>query len=299
MLLETLNQRFGTTDRIRFTPGQGGLPMAKLRNDAASATVSLYGGQVLSFRPSGAAEDLLFVSEKAHFAVGKAIKGGIPICWPWFGADPQAQGRPAHGFARNVDWTVESAEAINPGLTRLVLSLVDDATTQALWPYPFRLTLTVDVGDTLALSLATTNRGEQSFDITQALHTYLAIGDLDRASVNGLDGLYYLDKPRDFAVTRQAGDVTFAGEVDRIYQSVSYPLILDDPASGRQVVIDARNSKTAVVWNPGPAISESMSDLADDAFRRFVCVETANAADDVVSVPAGETRTLQTRLAIR
>jgi glucose-6-phosphate 1-epimerase len=161
------------------------------------------------------------------------------------------------------------------------------------------LTLTIDVGDTLTLTLATTNRDERAFEITQALHTYLAIGDICGATVNGLDGLCYLDKPRDFALDHQAGPVTFAGEVDRIYQAVRYPLTVDDSAADRQVVIDAQHSATAVIWNPGPAISRSMADLADDDFRRFVCVETANAADDRVMVPAGETRTLRARFQIR
>jgi glucose-6-phosphate 1-epimerase len=298
MTPDQLNQDFGIPDRIAFSDGQGGLTIANISNSAATLSLSLYGGQVLSYRPRTIDDDLLFVSDSAHFRAGKAIKGGIPICWPWFGAAAGGSDLPAHGFARTSHWAVAAADAINDNHTRLVLRLGDDDNSRTLWPHAFELTLTIDVADTLTMTLETENRGNQPFDVTQAMHTYFAIADIGDVRIAGLDGKTYLDKPRDFAADRQHGPVRFDGEVDRIYQAVTYPLTIDDRGNQRRIAIDAEHSQTAVVWNPGPAISAAMGDLDDDAYRRFVCVETANAADEVVTVPPGQACHIRSRYRI-
>lgn len=291
MSLDQLNGQFGIDGNIRFVEGQGGMPCIEISNRAAQATISLHGGQVLSYRPVDANHDLLFLSEHAIFKADKAIKGGIPICWPWFGDDPEGRGRQAHGFARNMPWTVSHTAQSGPGHTKIELALEDNAATQALWPHTFRLTLHVDIADTLTLALVTRNTGETPLRITQALHSYFSVGDIDTVSVNGLDGLRYLDKVRQFVEDRQQGPVTFTAEVDRIYQGVNKDLSIDDPSLQRSIHIQAGNSTTAVVWNPWVDIAQAMQDLADDAYRRFVCVETANAADEVISVaPSTEYR---------
>lgn len=156
---------------LTIVEGPGGLPMVHVNNAHATARISLYGGQVLGYRPQGAAADLLFVSEQAHYQSGKAIKGGAPVCWPWFGADPQGLGRPAHGFVRNRLWDLRQTAALPDGQTQMVLGLTDTAETRALWPHAFDLSLTITVGATLRLDLSTHNTGPTPFDITQALHS--------------------------------------------------------------------------------------------------------------------------------
>lgn len=284
--IDTLARRFAIPGQLRLSAGPGGLPMLDIENSAASARVSLYGGQVLTYTPVGDAP-LLFLSERAYYAEGKAIKGGIPVCWPWFGADPQDQGRPAHGFARNSLWTLAATKRVSESHTRITMRLGDSNVTRTLWPHAFELLLTVDVGDTLGVTLETRNTGDQPFTITQALHTYFAVAAIDRVSVEGLDGCSYLDKVQDFATSTQAGAVTFGGEVDRVYQGVGSVLHIVDAGGGRRIRIDAEGSHTAVVWNPWKAISAAMADLADDDYRRLVCVETANAASEVIEVAAG------------
>lgn len=293
MDIETLNAEHGIPGTLRLTPGRGGLPMIEIENGLASALISLHAGQVLAYRPASAAQDLLFLSERAYFAPGKAIKGGVPICWPWFGADPEGQGRPAHGFVRSMPWTLLSTQALEGGATRVTLGIADDKETRAQWPHQFNLILAVTVGDTLGTELITRNPGDRPYSITQALHTYFHVGDASRARVLGLEGCRYIDKSadgKDAAIT-QEGPVTFSGEVNRIYQSVPGVLLIEDPALGRRLRIASRNSATCIVWNPWVETARAMGDLDDEDYRIMLCVETANAADEVVEVPAGgETR---------
>ncbi|MCP5305857.1 MAG: D-hexose-6-phosphate mutarotase [Chromatiaceae bacterium] len=298
MDIAALNTRFGAPGEITFAAGQGGLPVVRIRNRSAEALVSLYGGQVLAFRSAEAQADLLFLSERAHYQAGKAIKGGIPICWPWFGDDPEGRGRGAHGFARNRLWSVVDVRQLESGETRLDLRLTGDADSRPLWSHDFELELRITVGPSLALLLVTRNTGAQPFIVTQALHTYFAVGDIDQVSVHGLDGQHFLDKVRGFARAQQSGPVRFDREVDRIYLQTAGPLQIDDASLQRRILIEALGSQTAVVWNPWQAVARASADLADDAYRHFVCVETANAADDAIEVTAGGEHQIGARYAI-
>ena len=272
---------------LTFVTGAGGLPQIRVSNAAADAVISLYGGQLLSFLPAGNPRDLLFLGSRAYFESGKAIKGGIPICWPWFGADPVNPAGQPHGFARNRLWSIETTEQIAPDHTRLTLSLTDDPDTRAIWPHAFELKLVVSIAPTLRIQLISRNTGAHGFAITQALHSYFGVGAIDRVSVEGLQGTPYLDKLQGFVRQQQRGAVTFSSEVDRIYRNVPTVLSLVDRAWQRQIAIEAEGSTTAVVWNPWQDTATRMADLADDDYRRFVCVETANAADEVIQIPPG------------
>ena len=273
---------------ITRVAGNGGLPMINVSNDHADAVISVYAGQVLSFTPKGAA-DVLFVSDKAYYAEGKAIKGGVPICWPWFGADPEGKGRPAHGFMRNRMWSEWETRENADGSTTVILGVESSPETLAIWPHAFRLAMEITVGKTLQLALMTRNTGDAAFNITQAMHTYFAVGDIAQTTVTGLEGTQYLDKAADGngATKSQAGAISITREVDRVYLGVPAELAIVDGALNRTIRITSSGNKTAVVWNPWAKIAASMADLQADDYTRFVCVETTNAADDVVSVPAG------------
>lgn len=292
MTLAELNAAFAIPDQLEFIAGKGGFPCVRISNRHADALVSLYGGQVLSFQPKGA-EELLFVSDKAYYAAGKAIKGGIPVCWPWFGPDPEGKDRPAHGFVRNRLWEVWETRANADGSTTVVLGLVSSPETQAIWPHSFRLALEITVGKTLQLALVTHNTGDAPFNITQALHTYFAVGAIADTRVTGLAGTHYIDKAAGAGgvVKPQDGAVTINAEVDRIYLDAPAQLTVEDEAGKRTIRIASQGNKTTVVWNPWAKIAAEMGDLQDDDYLHFVCVETTNAADDVVEVaPAGEFR---------
>ena len=261
---------------------------------------------MLSYRPENEEDDLLFVSEHAHFKPGKAIKGGIPVCWPWFGPDPEGRGRPDHGFVRARQWKLLATEAMVDGATRVRLGCRDDDTTRALWPHPFALEVEVTVGPQLRVALITRNTGEEPMTVTQALHTYFKVGDVRRAQVLGLAGYEYIDKvasitgldrppaaPADGEAVdvriAQSGPINFDGPVNRIYLGTSERLVIDDPSLGRQILIDREGSESAVVWNPWIEQSRQMGDFGDDEYLGMVCVETTNAADDAVTIAPGGT----------
>jgi glucose-6-phosphate 1-epimerase len=290
MSIEQLNADYSLAKQLSFDTGKGGLPFATIVNNNARAVISLYGGQVLSYRSHAEARDLFFVSDKAYYQAGKAIKGGIPVCWPWFGPDPQSLGRPAHGFVRNRMWSVIGSVTTISGEPRLSLGLTDTPETKAIWPYAFNLTLTITLGETLRLSLTTRNTGEEKFSLTQALHTYFAIGDIAKARVTGLEGTQYIDKTAKAknGLCSQNGDVEIEEEVDRIYTGVSPDVNVIDEELGRLIHIKSTGSNSTVVWNPWADIAASMADLKNDDYLKFLCVETTNAAPDVVDVLPGE-----------
>lgn len=291
MTIEQLNNRYALAGQLRFVEGKGGLPFIEVGNTSATAVISVYSGQVLSYQPVHETHDLLFVSDAAYFEHGKAIKGGVPVCWPWFGADPEGKGRAAHGFVRNRMWSVLSTRAVNKGLTRISLGLTDSDATHALWPHAFALTLEISVGETLSLALITRNTGKQPCTITQALHTYFQVGDISQVSIRGLENAPYLDKVAGGVEKTQQGVVSIAGEVDRVYTRAQRGQVIVDAALQRRIHISSQGSSTAVVWNPWEKICRDMADLRDDDYQHFVCVETANAADDIVKLaPGGEHR---------
>lgn len=288
MNIAQLNANFAISNQVTFVEGKGGLPVIRVRNTYADALISVYAGQVLSFMPKGA-KDLFFVSDRAYYQEGKAIKGGVPVCWPWFGADPEGLGRQAHGFVRNRMWDVRSVSNTADGITQITLGLDATPEIHSIWPHSFQLSLEVSIGKTLQLALVTRNTGEQAFSITQALHTYFSVGDIAQTHVTGLDGTQYIDKAADAggAVRQQHGDIGITAEVDRVYMDVPAVLEVADGVGQRTIHIASHGNKTAVVWNPWTDIAASMGDLQDDDYLRFVCVETANAADDVVEILAG------------
>lgn len=292
MTIEQLNTQFGIAGQVEFVAGNGGLPMIQVKTAKAKALISIHAGQVLSYQPAGELEDVVFLSAKAYYQDGKAIKGGAPICWPWFGADPEGKGRPGHGFVRNRGWNMVATEALANGDIKVTVGLDDTSETQAIWPHAFSLRQEIVVGDTLNLSLITRNTGKEKFTITQAFHTYFKVGDIAQAKVLGLNGCDYLDKAGGGNTQKhQTGDVTIDAEVDRIYLNVGNTLTIDDAALNRRIQITSQGSKTAVVWNPWEKIARDMADLEDHDYQRLLCVETTNAANDVVEVaPGGECR---------
>ena len=280
--------RYEIDGELQFIEIEHGFVYAEINNARAHATVSTYSGQLLSYRPKDQQEDLLFVSDKAYYEAGKAIKGGIPVCWPWFGPDPENRGRPAHGFVRNRQWQVSGSESLADGSTKIILSITDNEATHALWPHPFRLDIEITVGDTLRVELVTHNTGNDSITISQALHSYFRVGDISRVSVLGLDGINYIDKTNDSARKTQAGPLTISAEVDRIYTDTSGDLTIDDASLERKISIASSGCSTTVVWNPWVEIAASMADLDDDDYLQMLCVETANAGPETVTITAGD-----------
>jgi len=293
------NDEFGLDGILQICAGNGGFPLIRIDNEYARAEICGYAGQVLSYCPAGEQNDLLFISRQACFQPGKAIKGGIPVCWPWFGPDPEARNRPDHGFVRARQWTLLLTESMSDGATRVRLGIKDDEVTRALWPHAFALEIEVTVGSTLGVALISRNSGDSTMTLTQALHTYFNIGDVRQAQVLGLAGHDYLDKVGEGAERTQSGPINFEGPVNRIYLDTADELIIDDPSLDRRIHIEREGSRSAVVWNPWVEQSRSMDDFGDDEYLRMVCVETTNAARDAVTLAPGATYCLASRYAIQ
>lgn len=285
-------QSYVLKDELSITKGKGGLPFIKVENDYAKALISIYGAQVLSYQAKSQDDDLFFVSENAYFEQGKAIKGGVPICWPWFGRDAENPDRQMHGFARNILWKIESTSS-NIDSTQIILSLSDSEESLKLWPHEFKLTLTIKVGQTLNLSLKTENSGYEPFKITQALHSYFSMSHISEVEIIGLDGIEYIDTVNGAnALVLQQGNISVNQEVDRIYMRTPASTSIIDKGSNRKISLNSMGSNTTVVWNPWVDISKNSGDLTDDAYQQFVCVETANAAEDVIEIQPNENYTI-------
>ncbi len=285
-----LNAQYALDGRLRFEAGPGGLPLAVVSNRHAAASVALLGGQVLDFQPHGVAP-VLWTSRRSQYAVGKAIRGGVPVCWPWFGPHPSDSARPNHGVVRTRLWQVRAAEAAEDGTTRLALGIADDPATRALWPHAFDLEVRITVGAELAVELVARNTGAEGFVCTGALHSYFAVGDAAGVRIDGLDGRDYLDKAADGRRAAQRGPVTIAAETDRIYLDTTADCLIRDPAQGRVIRVAKSGSRTTVVWNPWAEKARALGDMADDEYTGMVCVETANADEDEIALaPGGEHR---------
>lgn len=290
--INTLNQGFGIAGCLQFETGPGGLPVASITTPQASAQVALQGAHMLSWQPAGQ-EPVLWVSTAAEFAPGKPIRGGVPVCWPWFG--PLAD-RPMHGFARNLPWEVRASACDADGQVVLCLGLQDDLQTRLLWDHAFDLELQFTVGTTLTMALTTRNTGSTDVNLTQALHTYFKVGDIRQTRVQGLDGCAYLDKVQAMARMQQVGDVRFHAETDRVYLDTSSDCLIHDPVLQRGIRIAKQGSRSTVVWNPWA--EKVMPDMAPGEYQGMVCVETCNAGPDAVTLTPGQRHSLSASISI-
>ena len=292
---DKLNARFAAGDAVRFTERLGGC-VAHLRAADHTAVVALQGAQVLSFVPGGLGE-VLWLSPLARLGAGKAVRGGIPVCWPWFGPHPHEASKPAHGFVRARNWSVTEV-AGDGDEARIALAFVDfDARLEALWPHKAALRIEITLGETLRVALSTLNTGVAPFSLTQALHTYLRVGDIAEVRVEGLEGSPYIDQLQAGRVGRSPWPIVIGAEVDRIYQDSADKVRVRDEADRRVIDITKTGSHSTVVWNPWIEKSARLGDMGEDGYRRMVCVETANADRDVVTLEPGARHTLS--LAIR
>jgi len=288
--------RFAIPGQLSFRTGAGGLTYADIDNHGGRATICLQGAHVVSFRPKSQQVPLVWVSDAAKFAAGKSIRGGAPVCWPWFGPHASEAAFPAHGFARTVPWTVVGSRKRNDAKTEITLQLTDSDQTRAQWPHPTRLTLTVVVGDRLDMHLATTNLGDKPVQIGEALHTYLQISDVGAVKITGLEGSAFHDKVDNFAKKKQSGAVALKGEVDRVYVNTPADCVIEDAGLKRRIRIAKTGSQSTIVWTPWTEKAEKMGDMgkgkSGEGWREMVCVESANAMDNVVTVAPGETHTM-------
>ena len=283
-----LNQQFAIPNVLKFVEAGAGVPVIEITGTDASARIAVQGAQVLEWQPVGQ-QPVLWVSRAAVYQPGKGVRGGVPVCWPWFGAGEA--GKPAHGFVRTRMWHVRETGQNAQGVF-VKLGIGDDAETRALWDHAFDLELIVVAGKMLTMELVTHNTCVEPFTITDALHTYFRTGDITKTEVLGLDNTSYLDKVLDFGQAIQRGAVTFSGETDRVYLDTQAECVINDAELKRKIYVAKSGSDSTVVWNPWAEKEMGFADMAAGEYREMLCVETCNAATDTVTVAPGQSHHL-------
>lgn len=290
---QQLNTQFGIEGQLNFREDESGLVIAEIDNAQATALLCLQGAHLMEWKPKSQAVPVVWLSRDAKLAAGKSIRGGAPVCWPWFGAHATEGSFPGHGFARTVPWKVIESGTEPDGATRLTLRLVASEKTRAQWPHDCTLDLTVTVGDTLRMEMATENTGASDFVIGEALHTYFRIGDIGAVRVAGLEGCDYWDKVGGSTLRKQDGAIAFSGETDRVYIDTAAECVIEDEQLKRRIHIAKSGSQSTVVWTPWTDKAGKMGDMGQpDGWREMVCVESANAVNNVVTIAAGTRHTL-------
>ncbi len=286
------------TPEISATELEPGFPVLEVKAAGSSATIALQGAQVLTWVPKDQ-PGALYVSPRAKMTEGVACRGGIPICWPWFGKHPEEPDFPSHGFARTMFWEFVEGEVVG-SMVRLIFRLESNEETKKYLEQDFELTATVTVSDKLRVKLQMKNLSEEPFKVSCALHSYLSVGDIEKIQLEGVKGAHYVDKllPEDAEAVYQEKNLQIKGEVDRIYDSMS-SVLLRDLERGRSVFVDKAGSKSTVIWNPWKERSKELADLPDKGYREFVCVEVANAGKDQPTLRQNSTHTIETVMGLR
>ncbi len=296
---EQLNSRWAIPDSIRFESGPGGLPVAVLNSSLASATLSLYGAHLLSFIPAGE-PDVLWISRRSPFEEGKAIRGGIPVCFPWFGPHPGGAPLPQHGFGRLMYWNPCASGKSETGTTFIELELLSDDNSLRYFPGHFRAVIRVELNRDCRVSLTVTNTGNEMFELSGALHTYFRVSDIRNITVQGLQNTLYLEAGSAEKHTQTETLLTFTGETNRRYLHSSGDCLLNDPGLSRSIRVGKSGSRITVVWNPWEKVCSNMADMAPEDYLEFVCIEPANAVAevDIIRMEPGTTHTLSTTLEV-
>jgi glucose-6-phosphate 1-epimerase len=279
-LLLELDRRFGIPEVARVREGNGAMPRVQITSSLCEAEMYLHGAQVTSWKPAGS-DEVLFLSSKSHWTDGQAIRGGIPICFPWFRAKANNPQAPAHGFVRTKTWQLESILKEDDAV---VVTMVTESgeDTRHWWPGEFRLVHRATFGSQLKLELVCTNTGTTPLRFEEALHTYNRVADVQDVRLHGLDTVSFLDNTESNKEKAQRGEVAITSQTDSAYLNTRNTVELSDPKMRRRIRLAKSNSLTTVVWNPWREKASELRDLADGEWTQFLCVEASNILDAVV-----------------
>jgi glucose-6-phosphate 1-epimerase len=284
---------FPIQPQLTFSTDENGLEYIEINNDLAVAKIALQGGHIMSWQPKEQQHPILWLSSNARFQKGRSIRGGVPICWPWFGAHPTDGTLCPHGFARVIPWQLIEAEPTRHGATRLTLQMTETAEARRQFSYPYLLNMTMTIGDTLRIELSTTNKSTHPFLVGEAFHTYFNISDISKITLKGLEDTLFADKIFGYESRMQRGDITFNGEFDRVYLNTTSDAVIEDTGLNRKIRIGTSRSQSTIVWTPWADKAEQMADMgAKDEWRTTVCVETGNALENAVVILPNKTHTI-------
>jgi glucose-6-phosphate 1-epimerase len=289
--LHDLQRRFGIEDVLTFQTIPSGLVKMRIHTPAAEAELFLHGAHLTHFHPRHTKQPLLFMSGSSWLEPGKPIRGGVPLCLPWFGLKSDNPAAPSHGFCRLHPWTLDSVQPAGDQVT-VNLSFKPAPEDRQWLDQDFAASMSFRIGSTLSMTLAVTNTGATPFRFTEALHTYLAVGDIRRVRVTGLSGVRYLSKVENRDTTQGPEPITFNGETDRVYLNTESTCVAQDDVLGRAITVSKSGSRSTVVWNPWINKAKAMPDFGDDEWPGMLCIETANALDNAITLNPGTTHAM-------
>ena len=277
---------------VEIVEGNGGLPKVRITSPTCAGEMYLDGAHITSWRPAGR-EEVLFLSRQSRWEDGHAIRGGIPICFPWFAHKADNPQAPDHGFVRTKAWRLDSI-ADSAGEVIVSMSTESDETTKKWWPADFGLVFRAAFGKELSLELVVTNTGRTSLCFEEALHAYFRVGSIEVARARIPDALRYIDKTDSHRTKTQFGDIMLASETDRVYLDTRDEIELEDPVLQRRVRVAKENSRTTVVWNPWTQKAHSLADFGDDEWLQMFCIEPSNVSGFAVDLAPGQQHTMKT-----
>ncbi|HEY0263403.1 MAG TPA: D-hexose-6-phosphate mutarotase [Granulicella sp.] len=293
---EKLDEQFGIPGVMSFHRTPDGLVYAAITTPAAAATVYLQGAHLAHWQPTGE-RPVLFLSKKTELKPGKAIRGGVPISFPWFAVDKKTDrvdGKPgpSHGFARTQEWTLAFAAVMGEDL-HLSFTLGPTELSRRMGFDRFRMAFGLSIGRTLTMRLTVANEGETPLIFEEALHTYYAVEDVRSTTVTGLEPTSYLDKAAGgVTVPAELEPARFAGPTDRVYDHMESTCVIED--AGRKIIVEKDGSETTVVFNPWKA----MADLGEEEWPNLLCVETANANESLITLAPGAGHTMTAKVRV-
>ncbi len=284
--IKELNQRFGIPEIVKIVAGHGGLTRVEVTSRSAQGEMYLHGAHVTSWKPSNA-EEVLFVSSQSHWNDSRPIRGGVPVCFPWFSSKSDDVNAPMHGFARTTAWQLESIVQTGDAVT-VSMFIESNEATKKWWPADFRAVHRATFGPELILELEVVNTGKTSFQFEEALHSYFQVGNIETVLVKGLNGVDYIDKIDEKRTKTQNGEIAIVSETDRVYLNTAAAVDVQDPALHRQITIAKENSVSTVVWNPWIQKAKAMPDFGDTEWPQMICIETCNIGDSFVELTPGQ-----------
>jgi glucose-6-phosphate 1-epimerase len=289
--IAALDRRFGIPGIARVVEGNGRLAKVVIATCDTGGEMYLHGAQVTSWHPPGA-EEVLFVSSESRWEAGRAIRGGVPICFPWFADKADDPTAPAHGFVRTTAWHLESIVQAGDAVSVSMFTESNEH-TKRWWPADFRLVFRATFGSALTLELVVTDTGATSFRFEEALHSYFRVRHIDKAQLLGLNTVQYLDKTDLNRKKTQQGPIAIVSETDRVYLNTKAAIALVDHSLRRRLGVAKENSFTTVVWNPWVDKAKALADFGDAEWTQMVCIETSNVSDFAVELAPGQQHKMQ------
>lgn len=285
--IDELEDKFSIEGEVGFSQLEGDLVYLSVWNKYADVDICLYGAHITNFKPYNTSE-ILWLSPTSYFEEGKPIRGGIPVCFPWFGPHKTDAEKPQHGFVRLMYWDVIHTESMANGETVVKLQLCSSEATKLYWNHDFCAEMTIVVGLKLSVSLKITNTSAKAFEYTCALHSYFSLSSIENITIDGLHNTKYYDQLSGKDGIQETEQLIINEPITHHYYNTDVPCYITDSAFNRTIMVDKLGSKATTVWNPWKETCANIADLPDEAYHAFLCLETVNAYGDEIHLEAGE-----------